>query len=91
MGLDSTYWAYAEAITPSDSDELAGDCVGLHVKTTSGLVTFRSAQTAKDGTDVDGEVYMELGQYLLIPGGVRQVRTATTAVGVVGLYRRLAS
>ena len=90
--LDSTYWAYSETITPSDSADLAGDCVGLHILTTSGDVAVRYGQKAKDGTDVDDILYLEKGQFLLVPGGIRRVlATDTTAAGIKGLYRRLAS
>ena len=87
----STLYQYHEDITPSDTATLK-DCVGLHVKTTTGDIKYRSAQPARDASNVDPTIYVEKGDHLIIPGGVEMVfATGTSAAGVVGLFRRLQS
>ena len=89
--MDYPVWDVAEAITPSDTDELAS-CVGLHCQGAAGDVVVRFGTQATDGTDIDATFYFEKGQDRLFPGGVKQVRaTSTTATGIVGLYTRLES
>lgn len=85
-------WTVSETITPHDTDDIKGDCVGFEVITTTGDVKVRYSQTARDGTAVDDTLYVEKGDGRIFPGGIKRVfATGTTAAGIKGLYRWLDS
>jgi hypothetical protein len=79
-------WDYAEDITPADLTDLDPAPVGLHVKTTAGLVEVEFWRKDSSGSTISEGVYIALGDYVKMK--VRKVKsTGTGAAGIVGLYR----
>ena len=84
-------WDYAKDIDPSAADvDLSADTddplpIGLHVKTTAGIVecTFsRPDDAAASGSE---GIYIALGDYVKVRP--MKVLSTSTAAGIVGLYR----
>jgi len=79
-------WDYAADITKSDTVDLNPIPIGLHVKTTAGLVELEFQRPNRAGTTVNEGIYIALGDYVKVrPRKVKS--TGTDAVGIVGLYR----
>ena len=79
-------WDYAADITPDDSTNLDPVPVGLHVKTTAGLVEVEFWRPDNSGSDAQEGIYVALGDYVKCKPR-KVLSTGTGAAGIVGLYK----